>query len=683
MPGLESFKEQYPAYKDIPDQELADALHTKYYSNIPKEEYYQKLGLKTENSIQEQPQSVGDKLLEAVGRGIENIPSQVAALGESAYKFISEPQKAPERLANVAKGVPQGLGNALIGGVQFAANLGEEGARAIEKKIYGDNALPENNKSNFTGRLNEEVKKRLEEQAKLPKSEQIGIGIGESAPYLAVGGKTAQITGAAAGAGLSSFLAPQKEESLINRATGAVESATSAAGLTGLVKGAGKVVEGADKFINPNIDKKALQEAKDLGIKPTLGQVSNNNTIKYAEAGLEKIPGSAGTIQKAREETFGKIQDQLKNIAPVKPLSNQEASELLQKGATNQVKRFNEISEKIYGRLDRYVSKDAPIATSNTAQTIQNTLAALPREAAASARAKTDTAFNIINDLGQDIKDNAGKLDYRTAKYYRQEIGSQLNQKAIIGDTNTGNLKQLYGALSKDMEQAFKDKSPQAAKAFQNANEFYSKGLTEIEDRLGKLINNKDPDRVFTYAMSGTKEGGTKINSIIKTLSPPDRELLRSSVINKFGLDTTTNEFSPNQFVRHYQALSPEAKRAIFDEKQRIQLDKLSNVINRIKTIERKTNSSNTATHLTLGALGFGFLGATHTAQVIGSAYVTGKLFTNPKFIDWLSKFPEIKNSGQFSNHIKKLSIIAQRNPDLRPDIRDYLQSLNSNDQQQ
>jgi hypothetical protein len=576
-----------------------------------------------------------------------------------------------------------GLGNAAIGATQFASNLGEQGGRAIEKAMYGDNILPEKNQGSFAGRLNEHVKKLLEEQIHLPPSERVGIGIGESAPYMAMGGASAPVTGAAAGAGLSSFLAPQQDDTLIKRAENAVESATGASAITGAVKGTGKIVQAVDKFVNPNIDKVALKEAQDLGIKPTLGQVSNNNTVKYAEAGLEKIPGSAGSIQKARDETFNKIKDQIKNIAPVTPLSNQEASELLQKGATNQVGKFKEVSAKIFNRLDRYVSKDQPISTNNTITTIHNTLDSLPREVAASARARSDSAFGIIDDLNKDIEANGGKLDYRTAKYYRSEIGSQLNQKAIIGDTNTGQLKQLYGSLSEDMSQAFKDKSPQAAMAFKNANDFYSKGLTEIEDRLGKLINNKDPDRVFSYALSGTKEGGTKIKSIIKTLKPQDQELLRSSVINRFGFDTTTNQFSPNQFVKNYQVLSPEARGAIFNSEQRVQLDKLSNVINRIKTIERKSNSSNTATHLTLGALGFGFLGPLHTAQVVGSAYIAGKLFTHPKFINWLSKFPEIKTSGQLTKHIKTLSVIAQRNPDLRPEIRDYLKSLNQSDQSQ
>ncbi len=50
MVSLEEFKAQYTAYKDVPDQELADALHAKYYSNIPKAQYYAQIGLVGKNA---------------------------------------------------------------------------------------------------------------------------------------------------------------------------------------------------------------------------------------------------------------------------------------------------------------------------------------------------------------------------------------------------------------------------------------------------------------------------------------------------------------------------------------------------------------------------------------------------------------------------------------------------------
>lgn len=45
--NLADFKTQYPAYKNVPDDELAQGLHKKYYSAMPYEEFTQKIGLTT------------------------------------------------------------------------------------------------------------------------------------------------------------------------------------------------------------------------------------------------------------------------------------------------------------------------------------------------------------------------------------------------------------------------------------------------------------------------------------------------------------------------------------------------------------------------------------------------------------------------------------------------------------
>lgn len=43
--NLQEIRQKYPAYQDLSDQELADALYSKYYSDIPREEYDAKIGI--------------------------------------------------------------------------------------------------------------------------------------------------------------------------------------------------------------------------------------------------------------------------------------------------------------------------------------------------------------------------------------------------------------------------------------------------------------------------------------------------------------------------------------------------------------------------------------------------------------------------------------------------------------
>ena len=45
MNKLDEFRTQYPQYSDVPDQQLADAIHAKFYSDVPLDKYYSALGL--------------------------------------------------------------------------------------------------------------------------------------------------------------------------------------------------------------------------------------------------------------------------------------------------------------------------------------------------------------------------------------------------------------------------------------------------------------------------------------------------------------------------------------------------------------------------------------------------------------------------------------------------------------
>ena len=45
MATIANIRQQYPQYEDVPDVELADALHQKFYSDIPKIDFYKSINL--------------------------------------------------------------------------------------------------------------------------------------------------------------------------------------------------------------------------------------------------------------------------------------------------------------------------------------------------------------------------------------------------------------------------------------------------------------------------------------------------------------------------------------------------------------------------------------------------------------------------------------------------------------
>lgn len=72
MPSISEIRQKYPQYQDMDDQRLAEAIHKKFYADMPQEEFYGRIGL----APQGQRESSGALEAAAVASGglIEGIP---------------------------------------------------------------------------------------------------------------------------------------------------------------------------------------------------------------------------------------------------------------------------------------------------------------------------------------------------------------------------------------------------------------------------------------------------------------------------------------------------------------------------------------------------------------------------------------------------------------------------------
>jgi len=254
-----------------------------------------------------------------------------------------QPQPAPQQesstLANVAMGVPQGLGNAAIGAFQAATDVGEKAASLIERLYYGDNL----NMNTVGDRLAEQVKLRNEQQAQLPTSQRVGVAIGQSLPYLATGvgtgAKVAQtagkVAGLATGGAVSGFasgaLSPQEEAGLENRSIQAVKSAATGAVIGGGLGVAGKVAS--------NVKTSAVQLGKDVlagykarpteaiagfTSKPVQTLDSISEAIKEGSTNAYKAVRESGATFKpeAIKSIFAEIDNALNKNGFLSPITN-------------------------------------------------------------------------------------------------------------------------------------------------------------------------------------------------------------------------------------------------------------------------------------------------------------------------------------------------------------------------
>jgi len=107
MATLAEFRTQNPAYNDMPDAALADALHSKYYADIPKPQFYKQLGLvgadipgaANVTTMQPKPVSMQDRVMGLVetpaimaGQVGRMVATPIAQMFGEAYGGYGTPQ---------------------------------------------------------------------------------------------------------------------------------------------------------------------------------------------------------------------------------------------------------------------------------------------------------------------------------------------------------------------------------------------------------------------------------------------------------------------------------------------------------------------------------------------------------------------------------------------------------------
>jgi hypothetical protein len=235
-------------------------------------------------------------------------------------------------------GLPNALGNALIGGVQAGADLGDEATRLIDKVYFGNSLEGE---KLFGKRLAEQVKLRNQQQAKLPAAERAGIAVGQVVPYLASGVGTGMkvatatgskilglaTTGTISGA-VSSALSPQEEAGLQNRAIktakGAAVGSAVGGGLGVIGKVASTVGGGAvqlGKDVLAGYKARPAEAIAGFTSKPVETLDSISATIKEGSSNAYKAMREAGAILKPQttKSIFMNIDDSLKESGILNP----------------------------------------------------------------------------------------------------------------------------------------------------------------------------------------------------------------------------------------------------------------------------------------------------------------------------------------------------------------------------
>jgi hypothetical protein len=573
MPSLNEIRQKYPQYNDMNDQEFADKFHAKFYSDIPKDEFYNKIGLSSE-------ENQGESLLQKAG-GI-------------AQKYINEPVEDIGRQAlNVGAGAGQGLANVGAGtrnilakGANLVPGVNVPMAKEIDLVPHGlASSLGQLGGSMVGG---SQVLKSLEH---IPK---VGNAILEVSKMLGKSSKNInKIIGAAEdigkGALAGATISPE------NQGTGALLGGAGTAIGQGINKAAPLVKEAlrptniaAKMFPAKNLsEEQLLSNLKAAEGTPTsLGNVLENPFLaKQYENVLSKVPLS-GVTQKM-QESAGEVVNRGKGVLN-KLLGENNPENVTQQVSDTLVKQFNAHQKEkrsLYDAVDELALKHGVnpdlSSFSQTAKSYKDAI-----ESSGILKTEPDVA-KILRKVENYIPKKTSRSDVITGKPIVKKPKITLKEANLLKGKLNGyaekakqspdpaqrGLASVYGNLAKslksDIEKSIESSGNETVKnAYKTAEENYKKHFSPFLDRdiYKHISGQKDADMIVADFLktSRSTDRSNKLSKLTSKLPDKEQKLIGYSYFsraldNEGNLDPNKlNSLIKNLGKRQFKALIPE-----------------------------------------------------------------------------------------------------------------------------
>lgn len=445
---------------------------------------------------------------------------------------------------------------------------------------------------------------------------------------------------------------------------------------------------------------RTIDDFASVGAAPTVGQASGNRMIQGTENLLGGAPTSTGVVTRFAERQAQNIGSGLQRRADdlLPNASAEKAGRAVERGVETFGRNTKATKRALYWQADQLIPGSSTVPMSNTWQTVSKLTTPTAGATATTGALVNPRIAQLRDTLTQDLAAGGGQIPYEALKRIRTDIGEQISDYSLSPDTPTRELKQLYAALSRDMESAAAAQGPQAAAAAKRANNYTRAAADRMEQVQRVIDRNGGPEKVFDAAMSGTRDGGTTLRAVMQSLPEEGQRAVTGAVIKRMGLSTPGTQdaagdvFSSQTFLTNWNRVSPEAKRALFDrhgpEFSR-SMDQVARVAQNIregsKVLANPSGTANRAAALTYGAsLVASLFGGSPLAAgglVAGGlgANVAARMLTNPNVVKWLARSTAMP-VGSAAAEIQALRGIGEKEDDQEAiDIADQLAEQESN----
>lgn len=458
---LEEFRAQNPAYKSVPDGQLADALYDKFYADkMPRAEFYQRVGMPVADAPQWVKGMVGEK------RAVE--------MGTEAER--------------IQRGAARGLRDPIDAGAQLVTRLLESVAPAGSK--FESFARGERERVEQINKVAEQAYR----QGPTSEAGRIGGNIAALAPLAAIapGGP---VVGSMVSGGLAGTMQPVDPGQDFWK-----EKAKQAAVGTATGLGAGATVKALGRVISPQ-PAAGAKELIEAGVSPTPGQVMGG-VWRRIEEGAKSIPLLGDAIragEKRAVEQFNRtaINKALEPIGQTLPKNMPVGRQAVDHAKEVIGQAYDDLLPKLTAKVDQQFIGDV----SNLMGLARS--GGLPDNMVKQLGDVLEFHFKKISPngtlTGQTLKEIESDLGRLAAKYGRSQVGSE----QLLGDAFKEAQRLLRGWVERS--------NPQYADQLSKINTAYSRYL-RVENAAGRLGSQEG---VFS---------GAGLSAAVKSLDPSLRK---------------------------------------------------------------------------------------------------------------------------------------------------------------
>lgn len=434
--------------------------------------------------------------------------------------------------------------------------------------------------------------------------------------------------------------------------------------------------------------------------------VTESTTVRGFFEGLKNYPRAAEVVQSRVNETLGVVRNAFTkaHVGLGGTTSKATAGEMAQQGIQKWAAGKAVAQENLESQLEQIIGKNTQVRATGTANFIRQKLADAEGMKASSAMVVPVEYRKIL----KDITDGGGSVPFGAFRAVRRSVGGKgAKGDPFPGHASAEEMDALYAVMSQDMATAAKGSGKAASETWSAA----MKNWTQRQEKVKKLrgvINAKEPEMAFKNAVSGAKDGPTRLSELKGTLNDEEWETLTS--VKLWDMATTSSTvgargemaqvFSPTQFIRNWRQTPSSVKSVLFGDKSKVrtELDRLARVSAAEEGAQGAINVSGTARgNVFMEAIGQGGLGGVtgHSlaaqagvmrATAIGVKRLVGmspkaqaRLMTDPDFVRWLADGSKKLSADPArlgpitAEHLGRLSGIAVAKPGIAPEIEEYL----------